>query len=143
MSRRQAREMALKSLYMAEFSADTPNEDLLTTAGEELLEEYTKDKEYLKDKEYAGLLLTGTRAKQKDIDQELGSLSKGWEVKRMAALDRNILRLAAYEMFYGEEKIPASIAINEAVELAKKYGSEESPNFVNGVLGTMVKKHGA
>lgn len=137
MSRRQAREMALKGLYMSEFSQDQSNEAILAAAGEDIP---TDD---AKDREYAGLLLNGTKENMEVIDKEVSSLSARWEIKRMGALDRNILRMAAFEMFYGEEKVPCSIVINEAVELAKEYGTGDSPAFINGVLGSMVKKHGA
>lgn len=137
MSRRQAREMALKGLYMWEFAKEKSDGELLTAAGEEIPEEDSRDREY------ASLLLTGTKENMAAIDQEISSLSANWEITRMAALDRNILRIAAFEMFYCQEKVPQSVAINEAVELAKEYGADDSAGFVNGVLGSMVKKHGA
>ena len=68
-----------------------------------------------------------------EIDSILESASDGWKLKRMAKVDLSIMRLAVYEMKYDEE-IPVSVAINEAVEIAKKYGQDESPSFVNGVL---------
>ncbi len=137
MSRRQAREMALKGLYMSEFSREKSNEELLAAAGEDIPPEDAKDREY------AGLILAGTKDNMEAIDQEIGALSARWEMKRMAALDRNILRMAAFEMFYGQEKVPYSVVINEAVELAKEYGADDSAAFINGVLGSMVKKHDA
>ena len=137
MSRRQAREMALKGLYMSEFSQEKSDEEILDAAGEDIPTEDARDREY------AGVLLAGTKEHIEAIDQEVSALSERWEMKRMAALDRNILRMAAFEMFYGAEKVPYSVAINEAVELAKEYGADDSPAFINGVLGSMVKKHGA
>jgi N utilization substance protein B len=137
MSRRQAREMALKGLYMSEFAPEQSNETILAAAGEDILTEDTKDRQY------AELLLAGTKENMETIDKEVSSLSARWEIKRMGALDRNILRMAAFEMFYSQEKVPYSVVINEAVELAKEYGTGESPAFINGVLGSMVKKHGA
>ena len=137
MSRRQAREMALKGLYMSEFAPEQSNETILAAAGEDILTEDTKDRQY------AELLLAGTKENMETIDNEVSSLSARWAIKRMGALDRNILRMAAFEMFYGQEKVPYSVVINEAVELAKEYGTGESPAFINGVLGSMVKKHGA
>lgn len=137
MSRRQAREMALKGLYMWEFAKEKSDEELLAVAGEEIPEKDSRDREY------ASVLLTGTKENMATIDQEISSLSANWEITRMAALDRNILRIAAFEMFYCKERIPQSVAINEAVELAKEYGADDSAGFVNGVLGSMVKKHGA
>lgn len=137
MSRRQAREMALKGLYMWEFAKEKSAEELLAVAGEEIPEKDSRDRAY------ASVLFAGTKENMAAIDQEISSLSANWEITRMAALDRNILRIAAFEMFYCQEKIPQSVAINEAVELAKEYGADDSAGFVNGVLGSMVKKHGA
>lgn len=73
-----------------------------------------------------------------EIDALLNSVSVGWKVKRMSRVDLTILRLACYEIRY-DEKVPVSTAINEAVELAKSYGEENSPSFVNGILAKVVK----
>ena len=73
-----------------------------------------------------------------EIDALLNSISVGWKVKRMSRVDLTILRLACYEIQY-DEKVPVSTAINEAVELAKSYGEENSPSFVNGILAKVVK----
>ena len=73
------------------------------------------------------------------IDEIISEKSHGWKISRMAAIDRSILRLAVYEMKYIEDVTPG-IVINEAVELAKKFGTDESARFVNGVLGAMVDK---
>jgi len=67
------------------------------------------------------------------------SVSKEWKIERMAAIDRNVTRIAAYEMKFAQEKLTPNIAINEAVEIAKKYGTDDSARFVNGILGAMVK----
>jgi len=96
-----------------------------------------------KDLSYAQLLVEGTREQVAAIDEELNGLSKDWTVDRMAAIDRNLLRMAVYEMYYSETPVPAAVVINEAVELAKGYGSDDSPAFINGMLGALVKKHGA
>lgn len=73
-----------------------------------------------------------------EIDDLLNSVSVGWKVKRMSRVDLTILRLAVYEIRY-DENVPVSTAINEAVELAKSYGEENSPSFVNGILAKVVK----
>ena len=73
-----------------------------------------------------------------EIDALLNSVSVGWKVKRMSRVDLTILRLACYEIQY-DEKVPVSTAINEAVELAKSYGEENSPSFVNGILAKVIK----
>ena len=112
MIRRTARELVVQSLFQIDFSG-CGAEDALTAAVEE---QNTKDA--VKAQSYA----------QKTVNGE-----------RMPGVDRNILRLAVYEIYYAEEKIPAGIAINEAVEIAKIYGSEDSPRFINGLLGKMVR----
>ncbi len=86
--------------------------------------------------EYAVTLVKGTMEKKDEIDQLVASLSSGWALDRQAAVDRNILRLAAYELMFLEE-VPVGAAINEAVVLAQKYSTEESGSFVNGVLGAL------
>ncbi len=80
----------------------------------------------------------GVLEKQEEIDAELDKCSIGWKVRRMSKVDLTILRLAYYEMKY-DEKVPVSTAINEAVELAKNYGEEHSPSFVNGILAKAAK----
>ncbi len=77
--------------------------------------------------------------REQEIDKILGEIIEGWSLYRLAAVDRNILRLATYELLFLPE-IPANVAINEAVELGKKYGTEESGKFINGVLGRLMKK---
>ena len=72
-----------------------------------------------------------------ELDQKIDSVAEGWKTKRMGKVDLTILRLALYEMLYDDE-IPKRVAINEAVELAKRFGQNESPSFVNGVLAKLV-----
>jgi N utilization substance protein B len=93
----------------------------------------------LKAKEYAECVLNGVMANLAEIDGKLSEYAVDWTVERMPATDRNILRIAVYEMLFAEEKIVPGVAINEAVEIAKKYGSEDAPRFINGVLGKMVR----
>ena len=89
--------------------------------------------------EYAESLVRGVMENRADIDELLASTSENWSVDRMPVVDRALLRLAVYEMVYVDE-VPVSVAINEAVELAKAYGGEdESSRFVNGVLGRIAR----
>ena len=74
---------------------------------------------------------------KEEIDEKINEVAKGWKTQRMGKADLSILRLAVYEMKYDEE-IPVNVAINEAVELAKKFGSDDSPAFVNGILAKLV-----
>jgi transcription antitermination factor NusB len=86
--------------------------------------------------EFTQMLVHGVREKQEEIDARIAGLSAGWALDRQAAVDRNIMRLAAYEILYLPD-IPMGASINEAVELAKKYSTAESGRFVNGVLGAL------
>jgi len=87
--------------------------------------------------DYTTRLVTGIEEHLDEIDRTLNLASQRWRVDRMPGVDRNILRLACYEMFHAGEKLGPKIAINEAVELAKRYGSDESPPFINGVLNSL------
>ena len=91
-------------------------------------------KETIAVDEYGRLLLQGITEKKDFLDQRISHASDNWAIDRMPAVDRSILRLATYEMLYVDE-IPVSVAINEAVDLAKKFGGDDSPRFVNGILG--------
>ena len=96
----------------------------------------------LKDSlEYADALLKGVLSNQAAIDEKISASSIDWKLTRMPATDRNLMRIAAYEMFFAEEKIDYAVAINEAVELAKSYGTKDSARFVNGLLGKMTRKN--
>ena len=122
MIRRTARELVVQSLFQIDFSG-CGAEDALT----------------IKAQSYAQKAVNGILAALADIDAKIKEYSIDWDLERMPGVDRNILRLAVYEIYYAEEKIPAGIAINEAVEIAKIYGSEDSPRFINGLLGKMVR----
>ena len=75
-----------------------------------------------------------------EIDQLLTNYLQGWQVDRLSRVDREVLRLAVFEMMYRDDDIPPKVAVNEAIELAKHFGTEESGKFVNGVLGKMLKQ---
>ena len=90
-------------------------------------------------REYAIALVNGVIANKEAIDEKIAAASIDWKIERMPATDRNIMRMATYEMFFAEEKIDYPVAINEAVEIAKLYGTKDSGRFVNGVLGKMTK----
>ena len=84
--------------------------------------------------EYAVGLLEGCKQHQNDIDRQIVGASENWTMDRMPIVDRSLLRLATYEMCYVED-VPVSVSINEAVNLAKEFGGDDSPRFVNGILG--------
>ncbi len=91
------------------------------------------------EREYVKQAVQGTRAHLEEIDQEISAYAKGWKLSRMAVVDRNIMRLAIFEMKFGEPALEPKIAMNEAVELAKKYGTDDSGRFINGILNAMAK----
>ena len=87
--------------------------------------------------EYCHTALEKTSLQIEEIDAKINEVSEGWKTGRMGKVDLTLIRLAVYEMLY-EEDVPAKVAINEAVELAKQYGTDNSPSFVNGVLAKLV-----
>lgn len=89
---------------------------------------------------FARTLLSGVRRNRGELDAQLAERADNWSLERMAVTDRNILRLAAFEMLYTET--PDRVAINEAVELAKRYGTQQSSQFVNGVLDRLLRDRG-
>ena len=90
------------------------------------------------DNGYITSMVSGYASKSQEIDNRIEHMANGWKVSRIARVDLAILRLAIYELTYGDE-VPQSVVINEAVRLAKKYGAEKSGSFVNGVLGGVVR----
>ena len=150
MSRRQSRELVVQALFHLDFNSmeEVGNEAdgqamALDMAVEEFAAELSpqeqKEQFSKKDKAFADALLQGARENIEKIDEILSQNSKDWKVSRMASIDRNILRLAIYELFFAPEKLQPGIIINEAVELAKKYGTDDSGRFVNGILGSLSK----
>jgi N utilization substance protein B len=130
MSRRsRAREVVLQLLYQDDLN---PAPDI--KAIEEFLRGRLADDEELID--FARSLRQGVRRNREELDQLLGERAKNWSLERMAATDRNILRLGAFEILYTET--PDRVAINEAVELAKRYGAKQSSQFVNGILDRLL-----
>ena len=128
--RSQSREIALQILFQTEFAPQIQYSEFLEVF------EQTIDQPIL---DYADMLISGVKAHQEKIDSMLGSTSNNWSIKRMALVDRNILRLATYELKLMPEPLKPSIVINEAVELAKKYSTTESASFVNGILDQISK----
>ena len=127
MSRREIREQIFKMLFRVEFHDETEYEEQLNMFMEEsgLLEE--SDQKYMEEK-FEEII-----ARLDEIDQLINEKAKGWKTSRMGKVDLSLIRLAVYELKY-EDDIPIGVAINEAVELAKKYGTDDSAAFVNGVL---------
>ena len=129
----EARETAFKALFQLEFAPNDETEFYEKLSIENAIEEDTKVQQrrltYIED------AVKGTRANLAEIDEIIKSrLKKGWTLNRLSTADRNILRLAVYEMVFAEKKISVSVIINEAIELAKKYGADDSSRFINGIL---------
>ncbi len=130
MSRTLARETATKLLYQLTFQDDCNwNDTLENTLGKDSLTD--ADIMYIDD------VMTNINKHLDTIDGEITNVSHRWRIDRMSKVDLSILRLAVYEIRYRED-IPNSVSINEAVEIAKKYGSEESSAFINGLLSSIV-----
>lgn len=128
-ARRTARERALQALYQLEM-ADGQPDDALATAWAAGSEHGGPDPE---TQGFALQLVNGVRANLKEIDDLIKSYSHHWRIDRMARIDRNVLRLGIFELKYLPD-IPRSVSIDEAVELGKRFGTEDSPAFVNGLL---------
>jgi N utilization substance protein B len=125
-SRSKARECALQALYQLDTAGGSPSDVLAGLwAHFELVDDDTKG--------FAEALVRGAQREQKTIDELIQRTSTNWKLERMARVDRNILRLAVYEILKRAD-VPVKVTLNEAVELSKKYGSEESSAFVNGIL---------
>ncbi len=130
-SRRAARELAINVLYQIDVAHLPPQEALDTAIENAELDSAVVD--------FTRTLVDGTLGHIADIDSILKRLSVGWELSRQPAVDRNVLRMAIFEICY-LDYVPASVSINEAVDLAKKYSTAESGRFVNGVLGALARE---
>ena len=134
-------ETAFRALFQLDFnSGDIDEKDIyeglaIGTAIDAADEFNPKDDLNKENLLYVSKTVKNVRAKLDEIDALIQSyLKKNWTLSRLASADRNILRLAVYELKFAEDKIPVGVAINEAVKLAKKYGTDDSGRFVNGVL---------
>ncbi len=131
--RTKAREMILRLLYQADITSADPKDIL-----EGFLVDYPDINEDPSLRAFASELVTLFSERREEVDAVLASSATNWQLDRMAAVDRNILRLAAIELLFRQD-VPPKVAINEAVELAKRYGDLESGKFVNGILDNIHK----
>lgn len=132
-NRRLARECALQALYYVDSLKDMPQEDVLDYAAD-----YRKELgEYFP---FCEELIKGSLEHLKEIDAMVSSYAKNWTIGRMSAVDRSILRMATYELVFSPEKTPVPAIIDEAIELAKKYSTENSSKFINGLLDQLKKE---
>ena len=132
MSRTELREHIFRMLFRIEFNSAEEMKEQEGFYFDELEEATGKDQEYILDK-YRAIV-----EKKEEIDTLLNEVSEGWKTTRMNRVDLTIMRLAVYEIKWDED-VPTGVDINEAVELAKKYSSDDGPSFVNGFLAKVVK----
>ena len=131
MTRREIREQVSKMLFRVEFYNQEEMSEQIALCEDDACSWKEKDKTYIFEK------VEKISEKLEEIDAKINEVSEGWKTGRMGKVDLTLIRLAVYEMLY-EEDVPAKVAINEAVELAKQYGTDNSPSFVNGVLAKLV-----
>ena len=130
MSRRELREHIFRLLFRAEFHSQEEMEEQGQLYALHLKEPEGVDAEYILEK------VRHILEKLEELDRRIDQVAVGWKTQRMGKVDLTIIRLALYEILYDDD-IPTGVAINEAVELAKRYGADESPSFVNGVLAKL------
>ena len=128
--RRQARELALQALYFLDTRPDDPEQAMAL-----FNRNFTPPR---KVRDFMDRLVRGVSARREAIDEIIERYSEHWKVFRMPRVDRNLIRMAVFEMFW-QEDIPASVSINEAIDLGKKYGTDDSGAFINGILDRIRK----
>ncbi|MDA8092035.1 MAG: transcription antitermination factor NusB [Nitrospiraceae bacterium] len=131
MKRRKAREYALQMLFQLDFNAEKPGEHFFDSFWRPLDEPEQV-------KAFAQRIVEGTIDHLEEIDAIIRRYAENWVLERMALVDRNVLRGAAYELLY-EQDTPAAVVINEALEIAKKFSMKESSAFINGILDKIAK----
>jgi len=131
--RTKARECALKILY----AIDITKNDVRVCLDDYWASQKVQNKEII---DFAEFLVNGFNERAKLIDELISKYATNWHIGRMAAIDRNILRMAAFELLFSD--IPTKVTLNEAVEIAKKYGDKDSGKFVNGILDKINKEEG-
>lgn len=134
MKRTEAREEAFKLLYSLQLMTQKDIEEQTTIYIEDAEIQDKEAIEYIKD------IINGTNRENEKIEKMISeNIKEDWEIKRISKTDLTLLKLGIYEIIYS--KLPYKVVINEAVELAKKYGDDNSKSFINGVLGSVVKKN--
>ena len=139
MSRKLAREAAFKALFQLDFNFEEDKREECENLAIKTMFDDEPRLTSKKDLDYVESTVKGTRAHLEEIDATIAAHLKSWTLPRIMAADRNILRLAIYEMKLVESVVPKGVVINEAVELAKKYGTDDSSRFVNGILESISK----
>jgi len=131
-ARRKARELALQMLFQHDISGNEP--DMIVTT----FEDFVKSK--ANTREFAEKIFRGTVAHLAEIDEMIQAQAENWRLSRMAVVDRNIIRMSVYE-FLHEDETPKLVIIDEAVEIAKKFGTQKSSQFINGILDGILKRY--
>ena len=133
-TRRHCREWCLQLLFQLDFQE--------LKSMDEFLEHFWTDKEPVNDqaREFTKVLLEGVRENMEKIDVLISGVSDHWDIGRMGGVDRNVIRLATYEMLFRDD-VPDAVSINEAVDLANYFSNEDSGRFVNGILDKIRKNH--
>ncbi len=133
-NRHLGRIVALQSLYEYEFRVQSA--DVSVDIDEILNRNLDRYEAAIEDKAFVTTLVKGVLEVQADIDEKIQPIAPDWPIDQIARIDRNILRIGIYELLHQADTVPPKVVINEAVELAKAFGSDNSSKFVNGVLGT-------
>ena len=133
MGRREMREHIFKLLFLSEFNQNEEMPEQIQLYSQDMGDLQPVEQAYMEDK-YGKI-----KERIEELDQILNENSTGWKTKRMSKVDLNILRLALYEMKYDED-VPVKVAINEAVEIGKLFGGEDSASFINGILGKVARE---
>jgi len=133
-NRHLGRIVALQTLYEFEFRLQS--NDASVNIDEILKRNLDRYEATIDDKGFVESLVKGTLEQQSGLDDKIQPIAPEWPIQQIARIDRNILRIGLYELLFQADLIPAKVAINEAVELAKAFGSDNSSKFINGVLGT-------
>lgn len=128
--RSRAREIALQALFQEDLNPNNSLENLGVFLGARLQDEQMR--------EFAKQIVLGVKRNQDELDQLLAEKAANWSVPRMAATDRNLLRMGAYEIRFMDT--PDRVAVDEAIELAKRYGTAQSPQFINGILDKLIER---
>lgn len=133
-NRHLGRIVALQTLYEYEFR--TQSGDASVNVDEILGRNLERYQSAIEDKSFVAELVNGVISEQSDLDSKIQPIAPEWPIEQIARVDRNVIRIGLFELLHRSKVVPPKVAINEAVELAKAFGSDNSSKFVNGVLGT-------
>ena len=144
MTRGNARELAVHLIYGRAFTGEEPEQVISTRLEKEYYAQLGEENEVYSERpsraqlRYIDTVATGVANREEELDEQIQKYSIGWDISRISKLARCILRLAIYEIQYVDD-VPAGVAVSEAVRIAKKYNSDETSAFVNGILGSFIR----